>query len=76
MVSRWRILRTPTNAKVENIDNIVKAIVTLHSYCQTGLSGPGNDIYCPPNFVDREGKENGDWRAEQESFPLLDEIRC
>nr|CAI5827254.1 unnamed protein product [Callosobruchus analis] len=55
MVSRWRILRTPINAKVENIDNIVKAIVTLHNYSQTKLSGNGNDIYCPPNFVDREG---------------------
>nr|CAI5829049.1 unnamed protein product [Callosobruchus analis] len=71
MVSRWRILRTPINAKVENIDNIVKAIVTLHNYCQTELSGPGNDIYCPPNFVDRDGEENGGWRAEQESLPSV-----
>nr|CAI5823929.1 unnamed protein product [Callosobruchus analis] len=68
---RWRILRTPINAKVENIDNIVKAIVTLHNYCQTELSGPGNDIYCPPNFVDRDGEENGGWRAEQESLPSV-----
>nr|CAI5852865.1 unnamed protein product [Callosobruchus analis] len=68
MVSRWRILRTPINAKVENI---VKAIVTLHNYSQTKLSGNGNDIYCPPNFVDREGKENGGWRAEQESLPSV-----
>nr|CAI5866062.1 unnamed protein product [Callosobruchus analis] len=68
---RWRILRTPINAKVENIDNIVKATVTLHNYCQTELSGPGNDIYCPPNFVDRDGEENGGWRAEQESLPSV-----
>nr|CAI5858488.1 unnamed protein product [Callosobruchus analis] len=71
MVSRWRILRTPINAKVENIDSIVKAIVTLHNYCQTELSGPGNNIYCPPNFVDRDGEENGGWRAEQESLPSV-----
>ncbi|KAJ8945780.1 hypothetical protein NQ314_009049 [Rhamnusium bicolor] len=31
------------------------------------LSVPGHaDIYCPPNFVDAEGEENGGWRAEQE----------
>ncbi|VEN34117.1 unnamed protein product [Callosobruchus maculatus] len=68
MVSRWRILKTPINAQVENIENIVKGIVALHNYCQTELSGPENDIYCPPNFIDKEGEENGGWRAEQESL--------
>ncbi|VEN48424.1 unnamed protein product [Callosobruchus maculatus] len=71
MVSRWRILKRPINAQVENIDNIVKGIVTLHNYCQSELSGPGNDIYCPPNFVDREGEENGGWRADQETLPSV-----
>nr|CAI5850960.1 unnamed protein product [Callosobruchus analis] len=49
-------------------------IVTLHNYCQTELAGPGNDIYCPPNFVDREGEENGGWRAEQESLLSVDRL--
>lgn len=67
LVARWRVLKTTINAKVENIDNIVKAVVVLHNYCQTELSkSEDTNIYCPPSYVDTDGEENGGWRVEQE----------
>nr|CAH7752848.1 unnamed protein product [Callosobruchus chinensis] len=66
MVVRWRILKASINANIENVDNIVKAAVVLHNYCQTELSSLESNIYCPQNFVDSDGRENGGWRAEQE----------
>lgn len=60
LVARWRILKTTINAKVENIDNIVKAVVVLHNYCQSELSdSEGTNIYCPSSYVDTDGEENG-----------------
>lgn len=61
LAARWQILKTNINAKVENVDNIVKAVVVLHNYCQTELSHD----YCPPNYVDTEGLTNGGWREDQ-----------
>ncbi|KAK5648160.1 hypothetical protein RI129_003052 [Pyrocoelia pectoralis] len=66
LVARWRILKTSINAKVENIDNIVKAVVVLHNYCQTELSEQENIIYCPQNFVDSDDEQSGGWRTEQD----------
>ncbi|XP_030767516.1 protein ALP1-like [Sitophilus oryzae] len=66
--ARWRILKTNINAKVENVDNIVKAVVVLHNYCQTELS----HNYCPPNYVDTEGMTNGGWRDEQTPLTSVD----
>ncbi|KAB0790682.1 hypothetical protein PPYR_14874 [Photinus pyralis] len=63
LVARWRLLKTTINAKVENVDNIVKCIVVLHNYCQTEMS-TSTDLYCPPGFVDSSDCPNGTWRED------------
>jgi hypothetical protein len=68
LVARWRILKTTINAKIENVDNIVKALVVLHNYCQVELDKEKTNIYCPPGFVDSGEEQNGIWR--QEATPL------
>ncbi|KAK5648773.1 hypothetical protein RI129_003665 [Pyrocoelia pectoralis] len=65
LVARWRILKTTITAKVENVDNIIKAIVVLHNYCQTEFSAQDDNMYCPPGYVDSGEKENGFWREEE-----------
>lgn len=66
LVARWRILKTTIVAKIENIDSIVKAVVVLHNYCQTELSVTNEvNLYCPSNFVDTDGEQNGGWRDDQ-----------
>nr|CAH7734486.1 unnamed protein product [Callosobruchus chinensis] len=59
LVAWWRILKTSINADIENVDNIVKAAVVFHNYCQTELSSLESNIYCSQNFVDSDGRENG-----------------
>ncbi|KAK5649473.1 hypothetical protein RI129_000502 [Pyrocoelia pectoralis] len=63
LVARWRILKTTITANVENVDNIVKAVVVLHNFCQKEVSST-SDLYCPAGFVDSNDRENGDWRKE------------
>ncbi|KAL1489235.1 hypothetical protein ABEB36_014168 [Hypothenemus hampei] len=58
--ARWRIFKTIINAKVENIDNMIKAAVVLHNYCQTELKHQ----YCPQNFVDDHDIVNAGWREQ------------
>lgn len=65
LVARWRILKNTINAKVENIDNIVKAVVVLHNYCLTELDNEENNVYCPVGFVDADDQNNGAWRDEE-----------
>nr|CAI5859287.1 unnamed protein product [Callosobruchus analis] len=69
LVARWRILKTTINAKAENIDHVIKAVVVLHNYCLTELGQQDTvNIYCPPGFVDTDDLD-GAWREEQ--APLL-----
>lgn len=63
MVARWRILMGNTNAKVENVDKFVMAIVCLHNYCLR-MNEVEENGYCPPGFADEGEKENGEWREE------------
>lgn len=65
LVARWRILKQTINAKVDNVDNIVKACVVLHNFCK--LRGIGKSpacTYCPPGYVDSNDEDNGNWRLE------------
>lgn len=73
LVARWRVLKTTINAKAENVDNIVKATVVLHNFCKTKFdqeTGTGN-MYCPSDFIDSDGEENGKWRNHQISLTNL-----
>ncbi|XP_030749395.1 protein ALP1-like [Sitophilus oryzae] len=69
LVARWRILQTTINAKIENVDEIVKAVTVLHNHCQIELGNGenGENIYCPQGFVDTDD-ENGSWRDGQTSL--------
>lgn len=60
LAARWRILRTTINADVANVDNMVKAVVILHNFCQTELRSK----YCPSDYTDTVGEANGIWRTE------------
>jgi hypothetical protein len=71
MVARWRILKTDINAKVSNVDNIVKAIVVLDNYCQSEFSDADYNRYCPSGYVDVDDEENGAWRDEQTPLPSV-----
>jgi hypothetical protein len=70
LVARWRILKTIINAKVENVDNIVKACVCLHNFvkrydltnCNSSTS------YCPRGYVDSGDIDDGLWRQESENL--------
>jgi len=59
LVARLRILKTTIVAKVENIDNIVKAVTVLHNFCLRELEHDEENIYCP-GFVDSPGMDNGE----------------
>lgn len=65
LVARWTILKT-INAKIENVDSIVKTVMVLHNYCLTELElEEEHNVYCPVGFVDTDDKKNGGWRYEQ-----------
>lgn len=74
MTARWRILRTTINAKVENVDNIVKAIVVLHNYCQTEFYHSKHNLYCPTGFVDTDSQQNGTWRENLTPLPSVGRV--
>ena len=48
MAARWRIFRSPIQAKVETVEKITKAAVCLHNY----LRQTEGAVYCPTGFVD------------------------
>lgn len=66
---RWRRLRNPIIANIENCENIIKACVVLHNYVQKGEEDlPISERrYCPTGFVDwvdDNGEiHNGQWRS-------------
>lgn len=64
LVTRWRILKTTINCKVENVDNIVKAIIVLHNYCKIRMANQSDDMYCPAGYVDYNDEANGAWRED------------
>lgn len=64
LVSRWRVLKQTINAKIENIDHIVKACVVLHNFCKLEGIGKTPSRYCPPGYVDENDENNGGWRNE------------
>ncbi|KAJ8917036.1 hypothetical protein NQ315_012955 [Exocentrus adspersus] len=70
--SRWRVLRKPIIAKLENVDNIVKASVSLHNYL---MLQKNNRFYFTPDLVDRALPDNtilpGAWRQEGSIFQSL-----
>jgi len=63
MVARWRLLNTPINANVENIEKYVLAIIVLHNY----LRLTENASYCPDGFADSTNSSGdtvpGSWRT-------------
>ncbi|XP_046387327.1 uncharacterized protein LOC124156884 [Ischnura elegans] len=67
MVARFRLLRKPVIAKLENTQKYIKAIVCLHNWIMKN-EGPRNRCYCPVGYVDGENVEGelvpGRWRGD------------
>lgn len=69
LAAKWRIFRTPIQADVETVDEIILAAVYLHNFLliEEDQQAPHQRTYCPPGFVDTEvdGKiVQGEWRRE------------
>lgn len=62
LAARWRILRGPIFADVDNVDNIVKALVCLHNFINKESSKCGFNRYNPAGFADCGDLEDGEWR--------------
>lgn len=69
LAQRWRRLRSPIIANVENCELIVQAVVVLHNFIQKGEAEiPECDRrYCPTGFTDWEDANGvmheGEWRS-------------
>lgn len=65
LLARWRVLGTTLEFLPHNVKNIVLSCVALHNYI---LANDENHLYCPDDFVDREGPDGniiwGEWRNE------------
>lgn len=67
LAARWRILRRPISAGPEVVDKLVLAAMCLHNFlkAKNDETAPQQQIYCPPQFVDREIEREvieGEWR--------------
>lgn len=62
LVARWRIFSKPIIAKLQNIDNIIKAAVCLHNF----LIKHSQNKYVTPRLIDTEQNDGtllaGTWR--------------
>lgn len=72
LVSRWRILRKPIEATVNNTIAIVQAIVCLHNWLQ---KQDENNEYLVPRLVDEDSDDGtilGSWRDVIDGCALQD----
>lgn len=72
LTSKWRIFSRTIIAKLENIENIVKATICLHN-----LIIKKRNCYLTPNLVDRELNDNiipGSWRKHNSIFTPINKI--
>lgn len=68
MAAKWRIFRKPIEAKVEKVDQIVKAAICLHNFIliEEEHLKPSQKSYITPTMADYEVDGlvvNGDWRS-------------
>lgn len=61
------MLRTTINAKVDNVDIFVKAIVCLHNYVKKESLSINDMSYSPPGFTDTDD-QLGAWRQDVRSL--------
>lgn len=54
LVSRWRIFTRSICLKPEHVDAIIMAAINLHNFLMMENNSTGENIYCPPNYVDSE----------------------
>ncbi|KAK3920528.1 Protein ALP1-like [Frankliniella fusca] len=71
LCARWQILHKPLRMKVENAENLFKALVCLHNFVMSGEEAmPVNERrYCGPELVDTIAEDGsitaGQWREHQ-----------
>lgn len=74
LVQRWRVLRKPFIADINNCEAIVKATIVLHNFLQKGEEDlpVSSRRYCPTGFTDYVDKNGafhyGTWRKEVDSL--------
>ncbi|XP_065367445.1 uncharacterized protein LOC135960148 [Calliphora vicina] len=65
LTARWRVLLTTIEFLPESCKTIILACVVLHNYV---MANDDDQLYCPTNFIDREGEVGniilGEWRSE------------
>lgn len=66
LANRWRILRRPFKATLENTSVVIAACVVLHNFLMS--SDRSRVCYAPPSLIDHEDDmhyvTDGDWRAD------------
>ena len=63
MASRFQVFCRPIIAKVDLVESISEAAMSLHNYLMADRLQDGTNQYCPPSF-DRYGNNrhrDGDW---------------
>ena len=68
--SKWRIFKTPINAHVETVENIIKCCVCLHNW----INADKTINYVGSELIDREENNvliDGSWRQESSNFMPL-----
>ncbi|KAJ8966435.1 hypothetical protein NQ314_003533 [Rhamnusium bicolor] len=65
LVAKWCIFRKPIYASLETTEKIIQAAVVLHNFLRRkdAHETPHDRIYFPPNLVDSDDNEDGEWRA-------------
>lgn len=68
LVSRWRVFAKSIAFRPADVDNIVLAGVCLHNFLMSRTQQSVRQMYCPPEYTDREDENgqiiNGAWRNE------------
>ena len=66
--AKFRILRRPNIAKVDNVIAITKAVTALHNFLMISQNKFNDKGYCPPGLIDDEMPQGhikfGEWRNE------------
>lgn len=66
LANRWRILRRPFKASLENTNSIIASRLALHNFLLTNNESRWS--YAPPHLIDHEDDmhpvADGEWRAD------------
>ena len=67
LVARWRVFSKEIAFEPQHVDKLVLAAVSLHNFLMARTQKDVRNMYCSPNFVDKDAYGNviqGSWRHE------------